>query len=418
MKYLKAIILIIMPFNLTWSKDFTFKQLEEIVLKSNPNIKEKELDLKETKSLLNKVESDNLPKVDLILGQENRLAPEESDVETEKNVAELRLNYNLYQFGTTKNQMQALEEQKKLRVKNIEYTKLKVTRDLKRLFFSTLAIRKHLELLKKEISYNKQLKSQVFNKKKQGLVGKADLLELNMREAILENTQIKLTEEYQHGLDLIRKISLIPHDQSITLKGDIPHTHLSTDLKELLKATKENNINLAKINSEVLYNNHQTDASFSKRLPSLKLRGRYGNMRIDETYTTNDSQEGLVGVYLEIPLFDGGKKSSEQAIQETKLKRSKQTLIKTKHELEIDLAHKFEKFQNIHRLLDLSEKNLANAKEYFKNVLSEYRRGVKNSLDLVSARDRLYQFNLDVIDYKKDYQLTKLELENISGLKL
>ena len=163
---------------------------------------------------------------------------------------------------------------------------------------------------------------------------------------------------------------------------------------------------------------NELDASFYERLPSLKLTGRFGNMRIDETYTSNQSSEGLIGIYFEMPLFDGGKKSANQQLTKTKFQKSKQALIKTKHHLEIDLAHKFEKFQNIHKLLDLSEKNVSHAKKYFSNVLEEYKRGVKNSLDLVSARDRLYQFQIDVINYKKQYQIAKLDIEKLTSLNL
>ena len=415
---MKYLVLILFITNLCWSKDYTYSDLEGTALKANPLIIQKTLELKELKSQINKIQSDYYPEVKVIVGQENRIAPDETEIEKHKNVAELRVNYNLYQFGASKKQLKALEENKKVLIKNIDFTKKQIKRDLKRLFYSTLSLKKELKLADEEIRYNKTLKKQVSNKKKQGLVGAADTLEIDMREATLKNRQIKITEEYQHGLDLIRKITLIPHEQVISLQGDIPHSHFEINLKELHLAAKSKNIELAKVNSDINSLSYQADASFSKRLPSLKLMGRYGNMRIDETYTSQDTQEGLVGLYLEIPLFDGGRKSSEQAIQESRLERSKQKLRKTKHDIEIDLAHKFEKFQNIHTLLDLSEKNLENAKRYFKNVLSEYKRGVKNSLDLVSARDRLYQFHIDVIKYKKEYQLTKLDLERISGLNL
>ena len=415
MKYLLILLFIT---NLCWSKDYTCSDLEETALKNNPLIIQEQLELRELKSQIKKVKADYYPEVKVIVGQENLIAPDESKIEQNKNVAELRVDYNLYQFGASKNQLKALKENKEIHLKSIDYLKEQIKRDLKRLFYSTLSLKKELKLIGEEIRYNNTLRKQVHNKKKQGLVGAADALEIEMRDATLKNRQIKVTEEYQHGLDLIRKITLLPHEQAISLQGDIPHSHFEVSLKELHSATKSKNLELAKVNSEINSLAYRTDSSFSKRLPSLKLMGRYGNMRIDETYSSNNSQEGLVGLYLEIPLFDGGRKSSNQAIQESRLERSKQKLRKTKHDIEIDLAHKFEKFQNIHTLLDLSEKNLESAKKYFKNVLSEYKRGVKNSLDLVSARDRLYQFHIDVINYKKEYQLSKLDLEKITGLNL
>lgn len=400
------------------TKSFTYKQLEDEVLSKNTLIKEKKQEVLEVELKIKKERADLYPHINAVIGQEKLLAPDERQTETSKTIAEVRVDYELYQFGVTQKRIKALEETKKIKERSLAFIKDQLSRDLKRLYYSTLAIKKNLDLIEEEIKYNTKLKSQVSLKNKQGLVGAADKLEMDMREATLINTRIKLTEEYQHSLDRIRKISYISHDQEINLSGEIPHNHFDMNIEKLIYSAKSNNIDLLNIKTKMLALQSELDASFYERLPSLKLTSRFGNMRIDETYTGNQSSEGLIGIYFEMPLFDGGKRSANQQLTKTKLQKSKQAMIKTKHHLEIDLAHKFEKFQNIHKLLDLSEKNVSHAKKYFNNVLGEYKRGVKNSLDLVSARDRLYQFQIDVINYKKQYQISKLDIEKLTSLNL
>ncbi|MAE58823.1 MAG: hypothetical protein CME69_08085 [Halobacteriovorax sp.] len=400
------------------TKSFTYKQLENEVLSKNTLIKVKKQEVLEVELKIKKERADLYPHINAVIGQEKLLAPNERQTENSKTVAEVRVDYELYQFGVTQKRIKALEETKKIKERSLAFIKDQLSRDLKRLYYSTLAIKKNLDLIEEEIKYNTKLKSQVSLKNKQGLVGAADKLEMDMREATLINTRIKLTEEYQHSLDRIRKISYISHDQEINLSGEIPHNHFDMNIEKLINSAKSNNIDLLNINTKMLALQNELDASFYERLPSLKLTSRFGNMRIDETYTSNQSSEGLIGIYFEMPLFDGGKRSANQQLTKTKLQKSKQAMIKTKHHLEIDLAHKFEKFQNIHKLLDLAEKNVSHAKKYFNNILGEYKRGIKNSLDLVSARDRLYQFQIDVINYKKEYQISKLDIERITSLNL
>lgn len=400
------------------TKSFTYKKLENEVLSKNTLIKVKKQEVLEVELKIKKERADLYPHINAVIGQEKLLAPNERQTENSKTVAEVRVDYELYQFGVTQKRIKALEETKKIKERSLAFIKDQLSRDLKRLYYSTLAIKKNLDLIEEEIKYNTKLKSQVSLKNKQGLVGAADKLEMDMREATLINTRIKLTEEYQHSLDRIRKISYISHDQEINLSGEIPHNHFDMNIEKLINSAKSNNIDLLNINTKMLALQNELDASFYERLPSLKLTSRFGNMRIDETYTSNQSSEGLIGIYFEMPLFDGGKRSANQQLTKTKLQKSKQAMIKTKHHLEIDLAHKFEKFQNIHKLLDLAEKNVSHAKKYFNNILGEYKRGIKNSLDLVSARDRLYQFQIDVINYKKEYQISKLDIERITSLNL
>ncbi|MAZ46933.1 MAG: hypothetical protein CME65_00125 [Halobacteriovoraceae bacterium] len=415
---MRIFFILILSIQYTLAKDYDFKSLYKVAQERNPIIQDKELELKEIDSEIKSIKSDYYPKLHAIIGSEKRIAPDEASVESNKAVGELRVDYNLYQFGATKKKLDALKEEQKQKKRLINFTQEELKRSLMALYFEVLSHKKHKELILEELKYNQKLKKQVQSKREQGLVGRADVLEIEMREATLKNTLLKVTEEYQHGLDKLRKLTFVSHNQEINILGSLPHVHFSTSLSDLLESALKRNNELLNINSKTLALEYETDSSFSKRLPSLKLMGRYGRMRIDETYTSNDSQEGLVGLYLEIPLFDGGKRFSKQAINQARLERSKLKLKSTKHNLEIDLTHRFEKFQNIHKLLDLSETNLKKAKIYFNNVLSEYKRGVKNSLDLVSARDRLYQFQLNVINYNKDYQDSKLELERLSGINL
>ena len=153
------------------------------------------------------------------------------------------------------------------------------------------------------------------------------------------------------------------------------------------------------------------------KLPEVNLVGRFGKMRIDEQYSTN-STEGLLGLYIEMPLFDGGQKKSIQQIYNEKYQQKVLESKLLKNNNTIEISHKHELLNKTHERLDLLEKGYDRGLVYFKNVLDEYDRGIKNSIDLVSARERLVKINMDRIDSKKDYLMTVLELEELTGKQL
>lgn len=60
--------------------------------------------------------------------------------------------------------------------------------------------------------------------------------------------------------------------------------------------------------------------------------------------------------------------------------------------------------------INLEEKNLSKSEEYYKITLGEYRRGVKNSPDMVGASERLLEAKIRNLEYRKDFYLTKLKI--------
>lgn len=415
-KILISILLFLITIKIAFSKEYSFKNLLELAKKNSIQTEIEKTKLIEIDAKIDASRSDYYPKLKAVIGSERRDSRSEPEISQDNFVGELRLEYKLYRFGETNNKVDSLKALKMEQV-NIANFKLKgIERNLKKAFYQALFFKTYLDILKEELNFNKTLKKQVTIKKNQGLVGKADVLEIDMRDATLKDKTLQTEEHYTHLLDSIRKITFLSHDDPIQLKGTIPHEHFDVKIEELVKAAEKKNLEINRTINKVESLNHQLNAVQTQRLPEVKLMGRYGKMRIDEQYTINESMEGLVGVYVEIPLFDGGQRSSESKIVKSRLAREKLSLTQNKKSLEIDVLHHFEKMQNIHKQVDLAEENVKNSSVYFKNVLSEYKRGVKNSLDLVSARDRMMNFKKDLNAAKRDFIIAKINLEEVVGV--
>ena len=70
----------------------------------------------------------------------------------------------------------------------------------------------------------------------------------------------------------------------------------------------------------------------------------------------------------------------------------------------------FSRLSTLTDRLNLEEKNLSKSEDYYKITLSEYKRGVKNSPDMVGASERLLEARIRNLEYRKDYYLTKLRI--------
>tara|TARA_Y100000768_G_scaffold386975_1_gene376795 strand:- start:5896 stop:7101 length:1206 start_codon:yes stop_codon:yes gene_type:complete len=398
------------------AKVYKFDELMEMAKKNNILGEINKAKVLELDAQIKNTNSEFYPKINAVFGGEKVDSQSEPEISNNNFVAELRLKYNLYSFGATANKIDALKSLRSEQVKISSYSEAYLRRELKKQYYQALYYKKVLDIIEDELKFNKTLRSQVKRRFNQGLVGNADVLEISMRDATLKDKKLQFQEMFQHTKDNIRKLTLIDHDTVIELVDEIKHEHFHVDIKELIKAAEKQNLDISRSNNRVRSLNFKLAEAKSRSLPKVYLAGRYGKMRYDEKYT-EDSLEGLVGVYVDIPLFDGGAKTAKVSSEKAKLVQEKLNLTKLNKALEIDVLHHNEKMENIHRQVDLAEENVKSAKKYFNNVMSEYKRGVKNSLDLVSARDRLMNFEKDLILAKKEFLFAKLDLEEVSGVK-
>lgn len=398
------------------AKVYKFDDLLELARKNNISKEMAKANVLSIDAQIKEANSDFYPRVSAVIGGEKVDSQSEPEISQNNFLAELRLKYNLYRFGATANKIDALKSLKKHSVKVSEYSEVVLNRELKKQYYSALYYKKVLGIIKEELKFNKSLRSQIKRRFDQGLVGRADVLEISMRDATLEDKKLQFQEMFQHTKDNIRKLTLIDHDTVIELNDELKHEHFEVNVQDLIKAAEKSNLEISKSLSKVNSLNFELAEAKSQTLPEVYLGGRYGKMRFDEKYT-EDSIEGLVGIYIDIPLFDGGARTAKVASRKAKLVQEKLNLSRMNKSIGIDVLHHHEKMENIHRQVDLAEENVERGKKYFKNVMSEYKRGVKNSLDLVSARDRLMNFKKDLNLAKKEFLLAKLNLEEVSGVK-
>ena len=414
---MKVIIFImIISINLK-AKEFDLSRLHNHAINNSPKGKILNSEVKEIEYGLKRIKSDYLPKLSAIVGGEKRQGASRDPINTERFVAEMRLKYNLFKFGQTNDSLEALEKVYNQKKNSFEWWKINILRKLKVHYFTAISFKSKIDFLKKELSYNLVLSRKVGKRKKSGLIGNSDSLDIELRRSDIL-TQINFFEEkLNHSLDKLKKLSYLNYKDKILLPIDLPHTHFNLDLEELITESEKKNKELR--NSSLAEKEYLSKLNMKNKnkLPEVNLVGRFGKMRIDEQYSTN-STEGLLGLYIEMPLFDGGQKKSIQQIYNEKYQQKVLESKLLKNNNTIEISHKHELLNKTHERLDLLEKGYDRGLVYFKNVLDEYDRGIKNSIDLVSARERLVKINMDRIDSKKDYLMTVLELEELTGKQL
>lgn len=283
-----------------------------------------------------------------------------------------------------------MEEELKKRELNIEaYKKISEIKSLE----------KESELIKEEIELNKNQQKMARKKVDAGLTTSVDLVDFELKEELLQNDLDK--NAFKNDL-LKKELSSLfggKHDRVEIEKSFIDSNELQA-VRDDVQSLPQLLISRKKSESSLL----SKKSAKAEYLPSVDLEAKYGQITPHEKLFSED-KEHQVALSITIPLFSGFSTSGryQQAVLETT--QSERELRQTELDLQTkkDLALK-----NI----DLLKKNLASlerllsrALKYNELTVSDYRRGVKNSPDVIAASDKKF-------DVQKKILQTKLELKN------
>ena len=150
----------------------------------------------------------------------------------------------------------------------------------------------------------------------------------------------------------------------------------------------------------------------SEYLPSLDFTYSVGRLTPTES-KTSDANESKYALHLTVPLFSGfdtyyKSKSSLQA-ESAAEKTKNQTRFNVESEYNV-LKTKIGEFNFLYLM---NQKKLVNTQKYFDLTLLEYKRGVKNSPDLVNATERLFSEKKRKFEILKELEILKFKIENL-----
>lgn len=272
-----------------------------------------------------------------------------------------------------------------------------------------------IKILEEERKENSQIKDHATRRAKSGVSTRSDILEFTIYDSELEEGIESLKHENE-----ILKIALLPlmgldSKSALDFSGSLEHEHDEELLKRLYSSKKHPNV--SKLNAECESFENQKKNMKRWWTPALDLYGGYYlyTLRDRDYLSTEDRDDTVIGIRLTMELFDG-LKSYNQGTSIHYQAESKRLM--ARHE-ERQTDAQFLMFQedlkHTHEVMHYVEDRIKKSRDYLTLTLQEYDRGVKNSLDALTAMQRYYRYEKQYLDRKKEYQIIKTDLLKIAG---
>ncbi|MBK7961789.1 MAG: TolC family protein [Bdellovibrionales bacterium] len=386
---------------------FTLEQLIKEAEAQNFEIKEAESTYKSSQSQADAKYGKFLPRLSVEGG------PQTTKFDDDKNSGTTlygKADWNLYRGGLDQDNFEKSRIQRDLDQKKFEASKSKVIRDVSRNFHELSFLLESSALKEKALQLNQEQMKLAKLKKNSGFTSSADVIEFELREATL-TSDLKMIS--QLNTEKSRELSVLlgrkDLSSSILVKGHLAKETPSISKEDILKRLRQSNIEIVQANAEAQLS--QKDAAIAKSgfLPSVDLEAKYGKIANEERVFSENNNYSLM-LKISVPLFSGLETLNETRAARSSVAAKEASATRKTLTGQADAENLLSQLTTISERINLEEKNLSKSEEYYKITLGEYRRGVKNSPDMVGASERLLEAKIRNLEYRKDFYLTKLKI--------
>ena len=114
-----------------------------------------------------------------------------------------------------------------------------------------------------------------------------------------------------------------------------------------------------------------------------------------------------------IPLFSGLDTYYKVKSSNLNISANEKLLNQKRLDVESEFSVLKNKIVELAKLFKINEQKLENSQKYFELTLGEYRRGIKNSPDLVGATERLFSSKKKQVEILKELEILKIQIETL-----
>lgn len=354
-----------------------------------------------------------LPKLVLEIGQENFQTGKYPTRNEPYGLLEAR--FNLFKGGRDKLVDSSREAQARIAGYQREQSVRQEISKIRKIQFQIMFNNELISILEKELLENKRINLMALQRARSGVATRTDILEFGIHESEL----IESVESLQHE-NKILKIGLMPllgalTENEIDVQKKLEHQHDDELMSRTYSSNKHPKTAVLYAEFENLSNQKSTNRLWWT--PSLDLYGGHYlyTLRDRDYLAIRERDDRVIGLRLTMELFDGFKGGTEATALAYQAESKRLMARHTEKQTEAKFLMLKEDLKHTHEVMHYVLDRIKKSKDYLNLTLKEYDRGVKNSLDALTAMQRYYRYEKEYLEKKKEYQVIKTDLLAILG---
>lgn len=417
-------ICLISLFSNTYAKDVSLKELIDIAVENNSNIKISKYAQEKEKASHILSKTDYLPKVSL-QGEFARYDIRSNGVKLDDNNVigyTLSASQLLYDFGKTSNQIKAAK-------KNIEVSNFQTIKNIsstilntKQAYYNILNNYQQINLAKESIKIDELHLKQANSYFKAGVRTLIDVTDAKLQ---LSNSKLKLVQsKYSLKNSETKLISILgtQNTDDLEIKEDVEIKRAIKNLKsntlnldELLKSGLENRAEIKVLEKQIEAQQLQLQNTNKEYYPTLSLDASYSDKNSDEIKSI-DSRQSTAGVYLKWNLFTGNSTKENIKISLVNLNTLKQQLFQQRLQIREDITSAYLKVKENEESIKIGILNVKLSANKLDLANQRYKAGLNDLVEVNDSKLAYTQAKSQLIDTYYSYLNAKADLEYNLGI--
>jgi outer membrane protein len=311
---------------------------------------------------------------------------------------------------------QAVKNQKDIDVQiaklELESKKRELRLEMTDIASQMVFLHKLQSILDEELKTTQTQKQMASKKVAAGLTSTVDNLEFQLRENEIQIEQKQIDQQHEEAHQ--RFMKLYGEDIADTGIGRLDFSDI-TLIEKIVKTTTplkiEDTVDYQKAKLSEDHLDLEKKEIKSEFLPSVDFTYSVGRLTPSED-TSVKYNENKYALQVTVPLFSGYDTYYKTKAAALSLQAAERSKNQKKNDLISDFNTVKIKISELIQLFQINEIKLFTSQSYFDMTLSEYRRGVKNSPDLVSATERLFSTKKKKLEILKELEILKVKFEN------
>jgi outer membrane protein TolC len=299
---------------------------------------------------------------------------------------------------------------------NIAVEKDKVREQAYKQYYAVLVSEKQIEYLQESISRLEKLKSDIEQLYKAGFREKLDIDKVEVPLNNLRTTKNVLENAIQLNYSALKFSIGLPQTDSIVLTDQITDAVLKASLPSDEEFSYNNRSEIQLLNSVKKLQGLDVRRQKLSNYPTVAGFLNYQTQGQGPKFITNSQtfwiSTGLVGLQVNVPIYNGGARKHKIKEAELKLTKVNNNIEQVKSAIDFERSINKNLFKNAILNLDIQRRNMELAKNIYNTSKKKYEQGLASSFELLTDQnaiteseskyfDALYQANIAKISYLK-----------------
>jgi outer membrane protein len=308
---------------------------------------------------------------------------------------------------------------RRLSGENTERFKIDVVVNVSRAFYDVLLTEQQIKVLSEDVQRQQVNTKDAFDLYTSGLADKTDYKRATISLNNARSAKKSVEENVKGKYALLKQLIGFPPDSTFTVSFDSTNVAKEINIDTLQAPDLENRIEYQSLQTSLRLQNSQIEYYKWSFLPTLSAFYNYNLIYQTDLFSelyNNKYPNSYVGLTLNLPVFQGGKRLQNVSISRLQYKQKELEIENLKNQINTEYTQALAIYKSNRNQMNINLENVKNAREIYSIIKLQYNQGIKTYLDVIVAESDLRSAELNYLDTLFQVLSSALEVKKALGI--